>query len=115
MGHEVWISAEREIPQAAEEQLRRAVLAALEGEGVETPCIVEVVVTDDEDIRETNRQARGVDRPTDVLSFPANNVLVVKGEREYLIPAVGAVIVDTDLDSGVMTVHVLKGMATDEN
>ena len=52
---------------------------------------------------------------TDVLSYPANNVLVVRGEREYLIPAVGAVIVDTDLEGGVMTVHVLKGMATDEN
>ena len=70
MNHEVYIEAEAETPPAVMEQLRRAVLAALEGEGVETPCIVEVVVTNDEDIRETNREARGVDRPTDVLSFP---------------------------------------------
>ena len=51
----------------------------------------------------------------DVLIYPANNVLVVKGEKEYLIPAVPSVIVDTDLDADTMTIHLLKGMATDEN
>ncbi len=70
MDHEVYIDAEVEIPTAVEEQLRRAILAALEGEGVEVPCIVEVCVTDDEGIHQTNLETRGVDRPTDVLSFP---------------------------------------------
>ena len=52
----------------------------------------------------------------DVLIYPANNVLVVKGEqKEYLIPAVPAVIERTDLDAGTMTIHLMKGMATDEN
>ena len=57
-------------PPLVEEQIRRAVLAALEGEGVEVPCVVEVCVTDDAGIRQTNLDMRGVDRPTDVLSFP---------------------------------------------
>lgn len=50
--------------------LQRAIAAALAAEEVEAPCIVEVCITDDEGIHTTNREMRGVDRPTDVLSFP---------------------------------------------
>ncbi len=32
-----------------------------------------------------------------------------------MIPAVPAMIENNDLDAGVMTVHLLKGMASDEN
>lgn len=70
MEHEVWIETEVETPPGAEEQIRRAVLAALEDEAVDIPCIVEVCVTGDEAIHQTNLDMRGVDRPTDVLSFP---------------------------------------------
>ena len=49
-------------------------------------------------------------RLTEVLQRPANNVYVVQGERERLIPAVPEFIVDTDLGSGVMTVHLIEGM-----
>ena len=70
MDHEVYVDAEVEMSQAVEEQIHRAVLAALEGEGIDIPCIVDVCVTDDEGIRQTNLEMRGVDRPTDVLSFP---------------------------------------------
>ena len=51
----------------------------------------------------------------DVLIYPANNVLVVKGDKEYMIPAVPAVIERTDLEAGTMTIHMMKGLATDEN
>lgn len=75
MDHEVYIEAgymdeAREVPPAVEEQLRRSILAALEEEGVEVPCMIAVIVTDDAVIRETNLANRGVDRATDVLSFP---------------------------------------------
>ena len=70
MDHEVCIDAETEMSPAVEAQIRRAVLAALECEGVDVPCIVEVCVTGDAGIRQTNLETRGVDRPTDVLSFP---------------------------------------------
>ena len=70
MDHEVYIDAEGETPPAAVEQIRRAVQAALEGEGVDVPCIVEVCVTSDAEIHQTNLEMRGVDCPTDVLSFP---------------------------------------------
>ena len=75
MDHEVYIEAGYmdeavEVPPAVEEQIRRSVLAALEEEGVDVPCMVAVIVTDDEVIQETNLANRGVDSSTDVLSFP---------------------------------------------
>ena len=50
--------------------LRRVIPAALEAEGVSFPCEVDVLFTDDEGIHQVNLDMRGVDRPTDVLSFP---------------------------------------------
>jgi 16S rRNA processing protein RimM len=41
---------------------------------------------------------------------------LVKGEREYLIPAVPGVFIESvDLDAAEMRVHLMKGLATDEN
>ncbi len=51
---------------------------------------------------------------TDVLDYPGNSVYVVKGEREYMIPAVKAFILNTDMDANRMDVKLLEGMATDE-
>ncbi len=51
--------------------IRRAIRAALAAEGVDFPCEIDVSVTGDEGIHQINREQRGVDRPTDVLSFPA--------------------------------------------
>ena len=50
--------------------IQTAADAALLSEGVTLPCAVAIRVCDDEAIREVNRDARGVDRATDVLSFP---------------------------------------------
>ena len=52
---------------------------------------------------------------TDVLDYPGNSVYVVKGEYEYMIPAVKQFILQTDLDSNTMEVRLLEGMRTDEN
>ena len=49
---------------------RRAVHAALTYEKVEFDCEVSLTFTDNEGIRELNREYRGRDRATDVLSFP---------------------------------------------
>lgn len=50
--------------------MQTAADCALLTEGVERPCAVSVRLCDDEAIHEINREHRGVDRPTDVLSFP---------------------------------------------
>ena len=50
--------------------VRRAVLATLAYEKVRGGCEVSVTFTDNEGIRELNRRFRGIDRETDVLSFP---------------------------------------------
>ena len=50
--------------------LRRVIRAALDAEGAEAPCEVNVLVTNDAGIHRINLETRGVDAPTDVLSFP---------------------------------------------
>lgn len=50
--------------------IRRAVKTTLAFEEFERSCEVSVTVVDDETIREMNREHRGINRPTDVLSFP---------------------------------------------
>lgn len=52
---------------------------------------------------------------TDVLDYPGNKVYVVKGEKEYMIPAVKAFILSTDVDNGIMNVHLIEGMEINEN
>jgi 16S rRNA processing protein RimM len=47
--------------------------------------------------------------------YPAHKVYTVRGQREYLIPAVkDAFIKSVDLDANRMEVHVWEGMASDE-
>lgn len=50
--------------------VRRAIEATLDFEGYQNPCEASVTFTDDRAIRELNRKFRGIDRSTDVLSFP---------------------------------------------
>ncbi len=49
---------------------RRAVDTVLDLEGCPYEAEVSLLITDDASIREINRDQRGIDAPTDVLSFP---------------------------------------------
>ncbi len=53
-----------------DELIKIAVEGTLEYEGVEGNCEISVTFTDNENIRELNREYRDIDRETDVLSFP---------------------------------------------
>ena len=60
----------RPITYAQKILVRRAVEATLAYEGFLNEAEVSVTFTDDEGIRRLNKQFRGIDRATDVLSFP---------------------------------------------
>ena len=50
--------------------IREIVAAAIDYENCPYECEVSVMITDNDGIHELNREARGIDAPTDVLSFP---------------------------------------------
>ena len=50
--------------------IRKCVEATLQAEGINIPCEINVLVTDDQGIQAINLASREIDRPTDVLSFP---------------------------------------------
>jgi len=54
--------------------IRKAAEKALAAEQVQAPCLISVMLTDAEGIHRVNREFRGVDRETDVLSFPLNEL-----------------------------------------
>ena len=51
----------------------------------------------------------------EVLDYPGNAVYVVKGEHEYMIPAVKHFVLSTDVDANRMEVKLIEGMRSDEN
>ena len=75
MDYEICVS--RELPRLGHNNsaalIKKAAAMALRAEGVEK-AIISVMLTDDEGIRAVNREFRGVDRATDVLSFPLNEL-----------------------------------------
>lgn len=61
---------DREITDAQLDELRRVCEEIMAGEDCNFDAEISLTFTDDEGIRELNREYRGMDRATDVLSFP---------------------------------------------
>ena len=76
MEHEVYVSRERKAlgHNNSAALIKKAVRLALDAEGVDVPCEISVMLTNDEGIRSVNSEFRGIDRATDVLSFPLNEL-----------------------------------------
>ena len=76
MEHEIYVSREKTGlgHREAAGLIKKAVKKALDAEGICVPCIISVMLTNDEGIHAVNREFRGVDRATDVLSFPLNEL-----------------------------------------
>lgn len=66
LSYEVPMERERDL----EKIIKQAVKTTLSHFGVPYPALVSVVLTGNPHIHELNRESRGVDSPTDVLSFP---------------------------------------------
>ena len=56
-----------------------------------------------------------IGKVADVLDYPGNKVYVVKGDHEYMIPAVKEFVLSTDMENEVMQVRLIEGMRTDES
>ena len=94
MSHKISVTGEKKginNPKLAA-MLRRTVKAALAAEGVACDCEINILLTDDEGIREVNRDMRDIDRATDVLSFPMFDLVPGEHPDEY----------DADPDTGLV-------------
>ena len=92
MSHKVTVSADKGAWKLfpVMRVLCRTVKTALAAEGVQPSCEINILLTDDEGIREVNRTMREIDRATDVLSFPMFNLAPGEHPEEW----------DADPDSG---------------
>lgn len=94
MSHKISVTGEKKginNPRLAA-MLRRTVKAALSAEGVACDCEINILLIDDEGIREVNRDMREIDRATDVLSFPMFDLVPGEHPDEY----------DADPDTGLV-------------
>ena len=57
-----------------------------------------------------DEQGHEVGKLTEVMDLPAGHVYVVRGETEHSIPAVPEFILDTDIENGIIRVHLIEGM-----
>ena len=58
---------------------------------------------------------KSIGKIREVLDYPGNSVYVVRGEHEYMIPAVKQFILHTDVNANEMQVKLIEGMRSDEN
>lgn len=70
MTFDVEYESEKELPFDAGKMARKVIEAVLDYEECPYETEVHLVITDNEEIRKINEEFRGIDRPTDVLSFP---------------------------------------------
>jgi len=75
----------------------------------------EVIFADELKGMEVFADGSCIGKIVDVLDYPGNMVYVVKGEYEYMIPAVKAFVLSTDLNENKMCVRLIEGMRSDEN
>ena len=92
--HRILIDKDCPVPneKAISAQIRKAVRETLQMQDVMLPCEISVLLTDDAGIREINREQRGKDGATDVLSFPMFELAAgEKPDRAWAEPDTGLV------------------------
>ena len=75
--------ASKELPFDYKALIERVVMGCMDYEKCPYEAEVNVLLTNNEEIHKINKEYRGIDRPTDVLSFPM--VLISKRESLYLV------------------------------
>lgn len=78
MTNEIYIEDACSVPSIDDnicKLLNETVSATLKCENIDIPCYVSISVVDEDEIKELNRDHRGIDSVTDVLSFPVVNLI----------------------------------------
>ena len=95
MEHEIYVS--REVKNLGHNEsaalIKKAVNMALDAEKINVPCIVSVMLTDEDGIHAVNKEFRNVDSATDVLSFPMNELTAGEFDAEKC---------ERDMDTGAV-------------
>lgn len=106
----VYLSFKEITDRTAAEALRNQLLTIPEAEAVPLPeghYYVHQIVG----LRVITDTGEELGRVRDVLHTGANDVYVIDGPRgEVLLPAIPEVILDVDLDQGILRVHLLEGL-----
>ena len=76
--------------------IRRAVNATLRYEGIDNDVFVSVTLCNNEYIHKLNKTFRGVDRPTDVLSFPMFEKDEIQGFHKNEMIELGDIVISLE-------------------
>ena len=65
--------------------------------------------------RAIDDEGKEIGKIKDVLTMPSSDVYVIEGEHKYMIPSVKEFVKEINVAEGYVRVHLIEGMATDEN
>ena len=65
--------------------------------------------------RVIDEEDKEIGKIKDVLTMPSSDVYVIEGEHKYMIPSVKEFVKEINVTEGYVRVHLIEGMATDEN
>lgn len=95
-------------------QLLRGQTVSIDRSGVELPAGT-VFIADLLGCRVLDEDGVEIGKIKDVLTMPSSDVYVIEGARRYMIPAVKEFVREINVREGFVRVHLIEGMATDEN
>ena len=81
---EIDIELHVEVSQSLVEAVEGAAIATLNHQSAQPSSALTILLTDDDRLRQLNRDFLGYDEPTDVLSFPTGDN--VRGAESYPAP-----------------------------
>ncbi len=83
--YHIHIQQKEKVVQSVAAALRTAVTVTLRHERVKPPVEVTLLLTDDDQLQALNKEYRGINQPTDVLSFQAGDTMPgMKADDSYL-------------------------------
>ena len=94
-------------PEEMEAVMEKIALDSLKYEGFQEECEISISIVDNEEIHQINKQFRGIDRPTDVLSFPQltfeEGEIMDRNEKGAVV--LGDIIISLEREIAFLTAH----------